>query len=77
MSVAPPKCSGWRIRGKQKYENEDCVRNRYYLSITCRKFFKQNAAAACRRDKRILGKEVLTLMKEVKLLKTVIVYVPI
>ena len=71
MSSPPPKCSGWRIKGKQKLFILDFVKCRYYLSITCRKFFKQKAIAACRRDKRILAKPILGMMSEVNFFNTV------
>ncbi|KAK8808870.1 hypothetical protein WA588_004511, partial [Blastocystis sp. NMH] len=56
-----PKHSGWRIRGKQKY----------YLTITGRKFFKPYASAACRRDKKILAKTVLAMLEKVNFEKTI------
>ena len=38
---------------------------RYYLSLTCRKYYGKEAAKACQRDKAILQKPVLPLRSDV------------
>ena len=72
MSSSVPKCSGWRFKGKTKCFQRVDATCRYYLSLTCRKYYKPYASLACKRDKRILEKRVEPLRSDVPFEKTVL-----